>query len=306
MKKRILPFLFLIVFCFSMLCPICASARTPLDPSQPASLTLHYRKDGTAFADLPVSIFRVAEASPDGTFELIAPFASYPVNIHGITAQEQWNHVAQTLCSYIVADQIKPDREGKTDANGTVCFAELKTGLYFVREVVADHTAGTYIFNQFMVYLPTPQADGTFGYDVEANPKCTSYVPKSQYTVTKLWQDAGNQDLRPEEVAVEIYKDGVLQETQILSADNDWTYTWYVAAEEDTGKWTVTERTVPDGYQVTIRKNDNVFSIINTSQSKPVIPPPTGDTFSLLPWVLTMCVSGMMMLILGIYSRRRG
>ena len=304
MKKKLLPLVALVLLCLTVLWPFAVGGTTPLDPDAPASLTLHYQKDGTVFPELQVSIYRVAQAFPDGSYELIDPFASYHINIHGITMQEQWNTVAQTICAYIVADQVAPDREGLTDANGTVSFTDLETGLYFVREVVADNSGGTYIFNQFMVYLPTPQQDGSFSYDVEARPKCTAFIPKTQYTVTKLWQDEGSQNARPEEVTVDIYHDGILHDTQILSAQNNWTYTWYVTGE-DTGKWTVAERTVPDGYTVTVQQNGGVFTVINTSGSEPGTPPPTGDTFSPLPWILGLCASGIALLILGIYSRRR-
>lgn len=303
MKKPILPLVLLIIICFATVCPFPVHAITPLDPTAEASLTLHYQKDDVAFADLPIGIYRVAEAFPDGSFDLIEPFSSYPIDIYGITRQEQWQYVAQTLYSYIVADQVAPDREAKTDTDGIASFSDLETGLYFVREVVAENTRGTYVFNQFMVYVPTPQPDGSYGYAVEAKPKCISFVPKTQYTVTKLWRDSGNQSARPDAVTVDIYKDGALQETQILSDDNNWSYTWYVSAD-DYGKWTVTERSVPDPYKVTIRENGNTFSIINTRKSQPQTPQ-TGDSFTPLPWIAAMCFSGVMLLILGIYSRRR-
>ena len=304
MKKRILLLISLIVICLTLFSPLCVNAATPLDPNAQASLTLHYQKDGMTFADLPVSIYRIAEAFPDGSFRLIEPFASYPINIHHITKQEQWNQVAQTVYAYIVSDQISPDREKVTDENGTVCFTDLDTGLYFVREVVAENTNGTYIFNQFMVYVPTPQPDGTYIYTVVANPKCTNFVPKNQYSVTKLWQDGGNQYLRPKEVTVDIYRDGVLYETQILCADNNWSYTWYVSSEEHSN-WTVVERTVTDNYKVTIQQNGSHFSIINTHQTAPDIPQ-TGDSSTPMLWILLLCFSGIMLVILGIYSRRRG
>lgn len=299
MKKRILPLLCLFLLGMALLQPVSAA---PLDPNAAASLTLYYQKDDAVFSDLKISIYRVAKALPDGTFDLMEPFASYPINIHGITIQEQWHDVAQTLYSYIAANQVAPNREAKTDANGTVCFSDLETGLYFVREVVAENTSGTYVFNQFMVYVPTPQPDGSYDYAAQAKPKCTNFVPKTQYTVTKLWQDNGNQS-RPNAVTVDIYKDGVLQQTQLLGAGNNWSYTWYVSAD-DYGKWTVTERSVPTSYNVTIRENGNTFSIINTRQGQPQVPQ-TGDTFALLPWLLTMCFSGIILVILGFYSRRR-
>lgn len=303
MKKRILPLILLLVMCFITLCPSNAQAVTPLDVDAEASLTLRYQHDGVAFAGLRIGIYRIAEALPDGSFQLIEPFASYPLNIYGITAQEQWNQVSQTVYSYIVADQILPNHEKKTDENGAVCFADLDTGLYFVREVVAENTGGTYIFNQFMVYVPMPQQDGSYIYTVEANPKCTNFVPKTQYSVTKLWQDGGNQGLRPKEVTVDIYKDGLLFETKVLSANNNWSYTWYVSGE-DHSKWTVAERAVPDNYKVTIQQNGSHFSIINVRQTTPNIPQ-TGDSSTPMLWILLICISGIMLVILGLYSRRR-
>lgn len=302
MRKRILPIISSLIICIAMLCPLYVHA-TPLDPNAEASLILQYQKDTMAFGDLQVGIYRVAQALPDGSFALIEPFASFPVNIHGITKQEQWHTVAQTLSSYIVADQVKPDRETKTDENGTATFSALKTGLYFVREVVAENTSGTYVFNQFMVYVPTPQPDGSYNYAVEAKPKCLEFVPKTQYTVTKLWQDGGDQSNRPDAVTVDIYKNSVLQETQILSANNNWTYTWPVSGE-DTGRWAVAERSVPSGYQVTVAQNGSHFSLINARKTVSDVPQ-TGDSFMALPWLLVMCFSGIMLLICGIYMGRR-
>ena len=302
MKKQILSLLLAAVTCLVAVCPfsVCAAA---LDPDADASLTLHYQANGKAFPDLSIGIFRVAEALPDGTFQLIAPFSSYPVNIHDITQQSQWKTIATTLDSCCVADRVLPDREAQTDAEGTARFSDVKTGLYLVREVIAENTDGVYIFNTFMVYVPTPQPDGTYAYQVEAKPKCASYVPKNRYTVTKLWQDEGNQASRPKEVTVDIYKDGVLTQTQLLHAGNNWSYTWQVA-EETPGKWTVAERVVPDTYKVTIRQNGHVFTIINSTQTTPEKPPQTGDTFTPLPWVIAICLSGVTLLLLGFYNRR--
>ncbi len=270
--------------------------------NQQACLTLYYQKDNIAFSQLSVGIYRVAEALPDGSYELIEPFASYPVSIHCITSQEQWQKVAQTLWSYIVANQTKPDREAKTDASGRVCFSDLETGLYLVREAVAETNQGTYLFSRFMVYLPTPQPDGSFQYQVEAKPKSTDFIPKTQYTVTKLWQDGGAQSLRPKQITVDIYQDGIWQESQVLSAANHWTYTWYVS-EADQGQWTVAERSVPEPYKVTVKQNGGVFSIINTCPTRPN-PPQTGDTLALLPLIVIMCISGMALLLLGLHHRR--
>ncbi len=256
--------------------------------------------------DVPIRIYRIAEAFPDGTFELIDPYASYPVNIHGVTAQEQWNSIADTLSAYIVSDKVAPYREERTNEDGVVGFTQLETGLYLVDEAMAENNSGTYLFHRFMVYLPTPQGDGSFDYAVEAKPKCTNYVPKTEYRVTKLWQDSGHEANRPKEITVDIYKDAVLQETQILSAENNWSYHWYVSGE-DHGKWTVVERTTPKGYTVTLRQNEGSFSIINTYKTDPETPdrPQTGDTSNFPLYILIMCLSGIALIILSRWGKRR-
>lgn len=302
MKKRLLPLVCIVLFCFAAFGPLGAQAASLL-PDADAGLTLYYQQDGKGFADLPIQIYRVAQAYPDGNFMLIAPFYTYPINIQNITDQQQWRDIASTLNAYITADGLAPDREALTDENGTAAFAHLQTGLYFVREAVAEDHEGTYIFNQFMIYVPTPQPDGTYDYEVEARPKCTSFTPNTQYSVTKLWQDTGAQAARPVTVTVDIYKDGVLQETQILSAANNWSYAWTVAGN-DTGRWTVAERDVSAPYKVTVQQNGNVFSIINTCETPPDIPD-TGDSFAPLPWIIIMCIAGFLLLILGLYGRRR-
>lgn len=306
MRKQIALLICVVVFCAAVFSPIQAYALTPLDPTADASLTLHYQKEAQVFPDLQISIHRVAEAFQDGSFKLIAPFSSYSVNIYNVTSQAQWKNIATTLGSYIVANQIAPDRVEKTDETGTAVFEHLETGLYLVREVVAENNNGTYVFNQFMVYLPTPQTDGSFDYHVDANPKCVNYVPKTQYRVTKLWNDAGHQSDRPAQITVDIYKDGTLHESQILDASNNWSYIWYVS-DEDHSEWIVVERAVSEDYTVTVQQNGSSFSIINTYKSNEDVPdiPQTGDTMNLLPWTLTMCFSGIMLILTGVYIRRK-
>lgn len=303
MKKRILLLISLVVVCFTVFSPLCVNAVTPLDPAAKASLTISYQKDGATFPDLTVGIYRVAQAFPDGKFELIEPFSSYPVNIHDIMAQEQWTNAANTLNAYIVSNHVTPDKQTHTNAEGVAAFTDLETGLYLVEEVVAENSNGTYVFNRFMVYLPTPQPDGSYQYAVSARPKCTNFVPRTQYTVTKLWQDSGNQASRPQEVSVEIYRDGQLYETQILSQSNNWTYSWSVSGDQYS-TWTVTEPSVLSPYKVTVRENGSSFTIINTWHT-PTDAPQTGDTFAPLPWIIMMCLSGIVLVILGIYGRRR-
>ena len=124
-----------------------------------------------------------------------------------------------------------------------------------------------------------------------------------RFGVKKSW--AGDTaETRPQNVTVTLYADGeAVEGSEIqLNAENNWSYTWPVD-EGDAAKWTVVERTVKDPYEVAIRKNGATFSIVNTWQEPGDIPP-TGDSFALLPMLLLAGLSGVMLLLLGLRSRR--
>ena len=325
MRKCILILICLCLLGCSFL-PLAASAQVPLEEDREASLTLYFTQEGVGFAGLEISLYRVARAFSNGDFQLILPYSTYPIDIYHVSSQKEWKDISTTLTSYIAANQNTADAVAKTDDNGTVVFAGLETGLYYVSGVTVEKDSGTYVFDPFMIYLPTPQDDGTYDYDMEAKPKCGQFVPKTEYSVTKLWKD-GSSDSRPEAVTVEIRKDGVLQETRVLSNENNWSYRWS-ASEADTGKWTVNEAGVSEGYTVSVSHQEGKFILINTASTpgeedpeeteptetdptettapkpKPSEPPKTGDSFALIPWTMAMCISGFLLLILGIYTRR--
>lgn len=300
MRKSIFSVLVLLLLLVQPL----SAAAAPLETSRSCSLQIHYAKEGSAFAGIEARIYRVAEASADGTYDLIAPYSGFPVNIHGITSQQEWKSVASTLTAYIIGQRIQPDRTAVSGADGTASFWNLPTGLYLVLGNVAENDQGIYFFEDFLVYLPTPAEDGTFDYDMDdVRPKSGVFIPKAEYTVKKLWKDTGTGLKRPKSVTVDIYKDGILQETVTLNKDNDWCHTWAVTGED--GKWTVSERTVPSGYTVSISSRDSIFTITNTAKTAPDAPPKTGDTFPLWPYTIAMSLSGFLLLHVATQRKRR-
>lgn len=310
MIRRISCFFCALILCLGLGSARCAAAVP--DPGHPCSLTLCYTQDAIAFPDLEVEIYRVAELSADGEYKLAAPFSGYPIHIHGITSQQEWQDTAQTIKSYIAANQIGAYQSQRTDDTGTAVFTDLETGLYLVKGTIAHNANGTYAFSDFMIYLPTP-VDSDYDYDVEANPKCTHYTPPASYTVVKLWNDSASSDRRPVSVHVDILKDGVVQESVILNGANNWSYSWNVP--DGDGDWSVMEKDVPAGYQVSITSSGTAFVITNTLS--PVVPdepdtpdeptgeiPETGDTSPLYLYIIIMCISGFGLMILGICSLR--
>ena len=302
MKKRIR-------FCFCMLALLLAIAQpmtavaAAFDNQAPCTLTLHYAKEGRAFGDLKIEIYQVAAFESDGTYALTDLFAPYPVKIHEIQSQLEWQQSTQALVSYVEADALAPLATGMTDEAGTVTFENLATGLYLVLGVEASTETARFWFQPFLVFLPTMDESGDCDYDVEAKPKAGESTSIYQYKVVKLWKDSGNQANRPDSVTVEILKDGVLHETVVLNEQNNWSHSWETT--DGSSRWTVAEQEVPSGYQVAISFQDGTYTITNERPGSPGDPPKTGDSTPLLLYVIAMIVSGTVLVVLGVPRKRK-
>lgn len=307
MRKIRFCILTLLLLVCTLLQPMAAYAEQ-VDATRQCSLELEYSSDGWGFHGLEIRLYRVAEMYADGNDTLVEPFHKLPVKIHGVTSQKEWRDAANTLAAYITAEQLEPTAAGITDSAGKVTFENLQTGIWLVMGTSAETEEKIYRFENFCVFLPTPQPDGSLQYDMQAKPK-HSVIPKPdipeevRYQVTKLWKDAGIRSKRPRNVTVAILKNGVRQETVVLNAENDWTYSWL--APEGNDLWTVVEMDVPEDYTVVIHTSGRNFTITNARSAPSEEPPKTGDTFAMGPWLLLMSLSGLILMALGIVQNRR-
>ncbi|MCF3943516.1 Cna B-type domain-containing protein [Oceanobacillus alkalisoli] len=103
-----------------------------------------------------------------------------------------------------------------------------------------------------------------------------SYTPEeTSVTVTKGWNDVNNQDnKRPESIDVQLTADGeAIGDTQTLSEENNWTYTWDELDLNADGKpidYSVEEVNVPEGYTSSINDNDHGNIIITNNYTPEV------------------------------------
>ena len=74
----------------------------------------------------------------------------------------------------------------------------------------------------------------------------------------------GQEKLIPDNIKVEIYRDGKLFDTVTLNADNNWEYFW---KDNSAAEWTVKEIDIPANYTVVTKSNDKLFLIENTYKS---------------------------------------
>ena len=283
-------------------------AKEPIAPQQTCTLTLCYSYDGTAFADVPVRLYRIAEVSADFQYTLTTPFAHSGLILNGIRTNGEWNVIRSTLETLILADGIEPDATATTDEAGLASFQDLPTGLYLALVDPIHLDALHCIFDSALIALPGLGEDGLWQYEVAVKAKGEALPPiepdeELQLKVLKLWKGDEGQSTRPDAIQVEIFRDNTLYETVTLSADTGWSYTWTV--KNDGASWHVVERNTPDGYTMTVEDRGNSFLITNTFDGPPIRPPQTGDTANILLYIVLMSISGSMLIILGITGKRK-
>lgn len=272
--KRVCAHL-LALLCLAALLPARASAAGVIDTDRDVRLTIEYRHDGEPVPSVPFDLYYAASVDADANFTLAGDFADYPVSLEKLTAAE-WTALAETLAAYADRDGLTPLDSGKTDARGMLTFPNrqerLVPGLYLVvgRRLVTERY--TYTTEPFLIALPNLEND-TWRYDVTASPKHTRTenppVPpddKDDWRVIKIWQD-DVEELRPDEVVIELLKDGTVYDTVRLNAKNNWRHTWKSLpkyhADGSAIEWRVTEQPLKR-YTVRISRDGNTFLVVNT------------------------------------------
>ena len=93
---------------------------------------------------------------------------------------------------------------------------------------------------------------------------------ESQLSVRKVWSD-GSANHTNDSITVNLLKDGKVEKTQVLNAENNWAYTFDRLAEGHT--WTAEEAAVPAGYTVSYKTEGTETTITNTKNDTPPTPP---------------------------------
>ena len=310
-KRKFGIIVILLCLCFHLM-PYQAMAASTSDavesiqPEKECSLTIYYCYGETAFSGVEVKLYQIADVSADFHYSLTEMFGTSGLILEGIRTNGEWNVVRSTLEAHILAYNIAPEFTAVTDEAGQVRFDGLKTGMYLAIAGQIQQGELYYQFDSALVAVPGLGTDGRWQYQVSVNAKGEVLPPvdpdeEIELKVVKLWRGDEKRNVRPESIEVEIFCDGILHETVVLSEENHWAYTWSV--RDDGSTWTVVERNVPEGYTMTVGKNSTSFILTNTwskpDSGDPDGPPPTGDTTNILLYVLLMIGAGSMLMIVG-------
>lgn len=165
------------------------------------------------------------------------------------------------LMAYAMLQNI-PCSEKTTASNGYAVFNDLRPGAYLVVPVGAIE--GYLRPSPFIALVPMQDSvTNQWVYDIDASPKVEAdkggTEERTYISVKKQWQGTAK---HPDSIEVTLLKDGMVMQTVILSAENNWYYRW-----DDLDKnhsWNVVESKVPQGYTVSYSISQMTVIITNS------------------------------------------
>lgn len=290
------------------------------------SLTLKFHENSSGFSGAEFQIYDVGSVSSDGSVVLENEFAQYPVSLENLNSSG-WRDLAQTLAAYVRRDDLEPLAKGITDEKGDVIFGQLMPGLYLADGENYRRGGNTYTPEPVLIALPGKTAEGSWTYHPVSEIKYQSRrrpgdggdepdENRISLQALKIWEDSGAEDIRPEQVQIQLLRNGEIYEQVILNEENNWSWSW--EGLDGDSRWEVAEKDLPDGYTVRVSRQGNVFAITNTCRrplplaTSSVPQPPDESSSPQLPqtgvlwWPVSFLAGGGLGFIMAGWGRRKG
>lgn len=306
MRKRFKQWL-LCLLVLGLLIPQKVHAIEKIDEERPVSLRIEFHGEEEYLEGTNVWIYKVANVSGYGEFELTGDFKDYPVKVNGLDA-EGFRLLAETLEMYVLKDKIL-STDSTEVVDGVAVFParqeKLEQGLYLVICQNYKSELENYTYTPILICLPNRDENDVWIYDETIYPKDAPEDEKTEIEVVKKWKNNGEK----QPIKVELINgDGEVCDTVVLNEENSWRHKWTLLEKDD---WKVNEKDVPEGYTVTISKEQNGYVIINTpdTPNTPNTPPkPSGKLpqTGVLWWpVPILAGAGMVFFMIGWIKRHR-
>lgn len=274
-----------------------AGTQPPIDFGRKGSITVTLHDNTGEHGAIPYASFTLYHAAyieegPSPQYRFTEAFAGCGISLDDIERPG----LASELYAFAEEHGLVGTTQGCGET-GSVTFEGLDLGLYLIAQ--EGSVPGYYPVLPFVVSVPMADPSGAgWIYEAEAGPKAEP-EPTEESTklrVVKVWQDEEGAN-RPSSVEVELLSNGSVCSTAELSEANNWEHTWEDLPGGNT--YTVREKTVPEGYQVSYETGEYLVTVVNTAKM-----PQTGQ----VKWpVPVLALAGLILLTAGvtILSKRK-
>lgn len=263
--KTALSFMLAVILTLALTVSAFAVNNTSVDLTEKGSiaLTLQESEAGDPVSEAGFTVYKAADAGISGSnlvYTYTDAFADNGMSLDDLNAEGLADH----LSAYADEQGVEGVAEQTTGDDGTALFDGLETGLYLVRQTT--DTDGYYTLSPFLVSIPMSE-DGVWNYDVTAQPKVEA---KPSTPMKMRWMRArfvwDQQGEAPVSIMAGLYRNNELYDTQALTADNDYTYTWENLDSAST--WSISEQNVPEGYEVVYSQDGSTVTIRHKTGSE--------------------------------------
>ena len=231
-----------------------------LDASKPVSLKIVYESDSTPVENASFMLWKVADVTESGPFELNAAFQDSKAVLPEANEPQQWDESAGTLFSWAVSEKIAPAYQAKTSAEGKAELHSIEQGLYLVGTSPVRSGNDLYSSAPFLICLPNRTEEGLWSYQVTARPKAVKKEPVLDLEVKKEWKSAAPVD----SIEVSLCKDGQVVRKAALSKSTGWKYVFKDL--DGSASWTVMENTRLDGWNVATTEQKGQIILTNSKK----------------------------------------
>ena len=280
-KFRILAF---ICLCFLLLTPYAIPSVQAADDS---AVSISFSgSENEPMSNVLFRLYRVADTDRQWCEE----YADYQIDVDW-SSDTSISSAAGMLKDYIQRDGKDALLESKTNAAGKATFSGMDNGVYLLVGESCLKNGNVYYPVPVLFSVPLPLSEACIQVKYESHPQGSTgggsggspgsgSVPQTaRLHVLKVWDDDG-WDGRPQSVDVQLLRDGSVFDTQILSSQNDWRFTWNGLSENY--QWTVVEATIPEGYTVSSETNGETVVLNNhhEASTEPIEPTDPSDPTS--------------------------
>ncbi len=241
--KKIVAVLITIVICFTLFSPSTAAVSPELRGD--ITLTALDKDSKEPISGASFRIYRIASAyfkDEEISFVYTDEFRNCGMETGNFSDAYLPVHLMVHAAVNAIAFEEKT-----TDISGKVTFRNLQSGAYLI--VPAGMKDGYLNPSPFIVTVPMKdETQNKWIYSIDATPKIEADKDdtdeeKTYISVKKIWETYGK---TPDSINVSLIKDGVIVESVVLSAANNWYHRWDNLDKNHS--WNVIETDVPAGY----------------------------------------------------------